>query len=63
MGQWLTGGADTKLGRERLTSSEKTSSKSICEFVLGADTNPSLICMVPVAWMDALVDKILTERG
>lgn len=45
----LTGGADTRLGRERLVSSRKTSSKLISEWVFGGVTNPSLIWTEPEA--------------
>jgi hypothetical protein len=58
-----TGGAETRDGRDRLTSSPKTSSKSRGKFVLGGVTKPSLICTAPVAFVLARVDTSGTEKG
>jgi len=44
-----TGVADTRLGLERLTSAVYTSLKCINEFVCGASTKPSIICIDLVA--------------
>lgn len=59
----LTGGAETRLGRERRTSSLYTSWNSISASVFGDATNPSLTCTVPVACFDAREDTRLTENG
>ena len=61
--RWLTGGADTRLGRERFPSSEYTSSNSMSEVVFGEATNPSFTCNVPVGGTFARVDKILRLYG
>lgn len=53
----LTGGAETRLGLERLTSSEKISSNSRRFSVLGGITKPSLIWIVPVEGVLARVDR------
>lgn len=59
----LTGGADTRLGRERLVRSRKTSSKLINEWVFGGVTNPSLICTEPEAFVVARVDTSDKDDG
>lgn len=59
----LTGGADTRLGRERLVSSRKTPSKPISEWVFGGVTNPSLIWTEPEASVVARVDTSDKDDG
>jgi hypothetical protein len=57
-GTVLTGGADRRLGLERLMRSLKISEKSRSGRVLAGFTKPSFISTV----VDALVDKIRNER-
>ncbi len=59
----LTGGAETRLGRVRLTSSEYISAKSLSGAVLGGATKPSLSWMLPVAWVELRVETRLAEMS
>lgn len=59
----LTGGAEKRLMRERLTSSVYTSLKSIRDCVLGASANQSLICIVPIGYVDAPVETRQALKG
>ena len=58
-----TGGPETRLGRERLTSVLYVSLKLAGIVASGGWTKPSLMCIVPVALVVAREDMRLTEKG
>jgi hypothetical protein len=58
-----TGGAETRLGRDRFTSSAKTRSKAIGDCAPGGATKPSLTIAIPDACVFARVDTRFTERA
>jgi hypothetical protein len=58
-----TGGAETRLGRDRFTSSAKTRSNAIGDCAPGGVTKPSLTTAMPDACVFARVDTRFTECG
>ena len=58
-----TGGADTRLGRARLISSEYISSKSMSGAVFGGRTKPSLTWTFPVACVEFRVETRFVEMS
>ena len=58
-----TGGADTRLGRARLTSSEYISPKSMSGAVFGGRTKPSLTWTFPVACVELRVETRFFEMS
>jgi hypothetical protein len=58
-----TGGAETRLGRDRFTSSAKTRSNAIGDCAPGGVTKPSLTTAMPDACVFARVDTRFTDCG